>query len=398
MKSPIAKSVLNKWADIILNNSLHGTKPNDVIMVKGEAISWPLIAVLQEKILKAGAMADVFIVPPDNENGRVYGAAVAKYAKPESLVLPEWQKMRYRGMTKYIEILGMETPEAMRDLNPVAMRKIMRLYGELKDIRFKVPFVITMFPTPAHAKTEGMTFRMYKNTVCRASVQSPDVLKALSKNLAAKLRPVKLITMITREPGKPRDYRLELNISKSIVLQDIGGKYTNIPCGEVYTSPDANSVEGEVFCDLPYRFQGPQIMQGIYLKFRRGTVVDYRAKHGRKLLAQILTSDPGAKRIGEVAFGFNQALKKVLLRPLFSEKLAGTMHIALGKGFSIAHVHAPETASGQKRYMKLLKAGIANNSAQHVDLVVSFRKGGAGRAVFLDDKELRLSSGNWDPE
>jgi|GEM_PF-6112087 len=40
MKNYIPKPVLNKWADIILNDSLHGIKPTDIVMIKGEAIAY----------------------------------------------------------------------------------------------------------------------------------------------------------------------------------------------------------------------------------------------------------------------------------------------------------------------------------------------------------------------
>ena len=394
MKIKITRQRLIKWADIILNDCFKGIVPEDVVMIKGEPIAWPLIDALQEKVLKAGATADVSLIPPDNEYGRVYGAAVAKYANARSLKLPAWQIMRYRGITKYIEILGMETPETMRNINESTMQRIIQLHGKIRNIQRKVPSVFTMFPTPAYAQTEGMSFKVYKDTVCSASTQPRYVLKKMAELLAAKLRSTKAINILTREPGIKRDYNLVLNIHKKNILQDFD---VNIPSGEVYTSPDAGSVSGEVFCDLPFRFQGTKILQGVYLKFKDGRVVESHAKRGSNLLDQVLTTDAGAKRIGEVAFGYNPMLKRTLLHPLFSEKLSGTMHLALGNGFSKAYVTSPDSRSGQKQYKKMLQTGVANISAQHVDLVISFRKGGAGKAVFFDNEQLKIMNGNWNP-
>ncbi len=36
-----------------------------------------------------------------------------------------------------------------------------------------------------------------------------------------------------------------------------------------------------------------------------------------------------------------------------------------------------------------------NKSAQHVDIVTDFRKGGVGRAVYLDDVKLEQKNNIW---
>ena len=43
MKAKIKISDLDKWADFILDHSLGGIKPEDIVMIKGEPITWPLI-------------------------------------------------------------------------------------------------------------------------------------------------------------------------------------------------------------------------------------------------------------------------------------------------------------------------------------------------------------------
>jgi len=65
----ISKQDLNVWADYILNHSLGGIVPQDVVMIKGERIVWPLMSILQDKIFAAGAIADINLVAPDNNRG-----------------------------------------------------------------------------------------------------------------------------------------------------------------------------------------------------------------------------------------------------------------------------------------------------------------------------------------
>ena len=77
MQNEIAKKDLETWADYLLNYSLGGIKKDDVVMIKGENICWPLMSVLQDKIFAAGGIADINIVAPDNDRGKVWGNSMA---------------------------------------------------------------------------------------------------------------------------------------------------------------------------------------------------------------------------------------------------------------------------------------------------------------------------------
>lgn len=390
------KNHLSRWADILLQQSLRGIVGNDVVMIKGEEAVWPLIEVLQEKILRAGGLVDVFLVPRDNERGRTWSASVAKFGRLSRLkTLPDWQRLRYRSFTKYIEILGMASPESTRGVRGPVMRRILSLENELSKIRLGKPRVITMFPTAAFARIEGLPFARYRELVIAASIQDPRRLEKSAERLAALLRGTDRIRILTRDRRSRRSCELQVGIAQRGIIKDTE-TLGNIPCGEVYTSPDARSVEGDVFLDMPISTQG-DVLQGIYLRFRAGRVISARAQRGSRRLAEILDTDEGARRLGEIAFGINSKLTQPLAHPLFCEKLAGTMHIALGESFPRAFAADPATAAGRARLRACVSAGIANTSAQHVDLVVSFRRGGAGEAVFLDDRRLCLRDGNWDP-
>ena len=91
MSVEISKEKLEKWADYLLGYSLGGVQKDDVIMIKGEHICWPLMSVLQDKIFEAGGIADMNIVAPDNDRGKVWGASMAFHGTPEQAErVPEW--------------------------------------------------------------------------------------------------------------------------------------------------------------------------------------------------------------------------------------------------------------------------------------------------------------------
>ena len=90
--------------------------------------------------------------------------------------------------------------------------------------------------------------------------------------------------------------------------------------------------------------------------FRGGEVVEATADAGEELLLQALETDAGARRLGELGLGCNDAITRPLNNVLFDEKMGGTVHLALGQGF--AHL------------------GGTNTSDLHWDLVCDLRDGG----------------------
>jgi len=91
----------------------------------------------------------------------------------------------------------------------------------------------------------------------------------------------------------------------------------------------------------------------------------------------------------------NQGLTIALKHPLFVEKVGGTLHIAIGESYPGCYVDDPDAEEAKEKLAKFKKAGIMNESAQHVDIVIDFRKGGVGRRVFLGDQEIISENNIW---
>ena len=148
MSVEISRKDLETWADYLLDHSLDGVGPEDIVMIKGEGIGWPLMSVLQDKVFAAGAIADVCLVPPDNDRGKVWGASIARYGTVEQIQrVPEWQQARYQAMTKYVEVMGAESPESFEGLPEETSSALMRVDEPYKTIRLLKPWVITLYPT-----------------------------------------------------------------------------------------------------------------------------------------------------------------------------------------------------------------------------------------------------------
>ena len=107
-------------------------------------------------------------------------------------------------------------------------------------------------------------------------------------------------------------------------------------------------------------------------RFEGGEVVEAQAGEGEDFLREMLAMDDGARRLGEFAFGMNEAVQEFTGHTLFDEKIGGTVHLALGKSY-------PES-------------GGVNQSALHWDLVCDLRSGSEvyadGELVYRDGEFL----------
>ncbi|MEN8165691.1 MAG: aminopeptidase, partial [Acidobacteriota bacterium] len=327
----ISQADLETWAGFLLDHSLGGITPDDRVMIKGERICWPLMEILERRVIESGATPDVLLVPPNNDRGRVWSSTMGRTGTPEQIeAVPDWHRARYESMNKYVEVLGAEDPSQYMGLTPEQLGDLAGADRRFGDIRLSKSWVITLFPTEGMAKTEGMDLDDYSDFIVRASTADPMPLKDAEEKLAPLFDAGRSVTIVTQHPGDGRELVLKLDITPSRGVMSFGLR--NFPDGEVFTSPDASKTTGEIFVDLPVNYGGNAI-EGIYLRFEEGRIVEYKADTGHKHLAAIIETDDGSHRLGEVALGMNPGLDKVLKHPLFVEKVGGTLHVAIGASY-----------------------------------------------------------------
>jgi len=390
----IASNDLEIWAGYLLDHSLGGITADDCVMIKGEAVCWPLMAVLERRVIEAGGIPDVYLVPPNNERGRVWSAAMARMGSEAQIArVPDWHRDRYEKMTKYVEVLGAEDPGQFMSLTAEQSQVLAASDRPFANLRLAKNWVITLFPTPAAAENEGMDFEAYERFIVGASTTDPMPLLAAEERIAPVIDRGTTIRIVTEHPQTGGELVLELDISHGRAVMSYGLR--NFPDGEIFTSPDASSARGEIFVDLPVNYGGNDI-RGIYLRFEDGRIVEYSADEGHDHLAAIIETDEGSHRLGEVALGMNPGLDRVLKHPLFVEKVGGTLHIAIGSSYENCYVEDTGSDKGKAEIEGLAAAGVLNRSAQHVDIVTDFRPGGAGRSVHIDGIELAPRNGVWE--
>ena len=105
-----------------------------------------------------------------------------------------------------------------------------------------------------------------------------------------------------------------------------------MPDGEFFTGPVEDSVEGEVTFHLPAMIGGREVA-GVRLRFEAGKVVDASAERGEEFLIELLDTDEGARRLGELGIGTNYAIDRGTREVLLDEKIGGTVHMAVGASY-----------------------------------------------------------------
>lgn len=164
----------------------------------------------------------------------------------------------------------------------------------------------------------------------------------------------------------------------------------NIPTEEVFTAPDRNNVNGYVTNKLPLSYNG-NIIDGFTLTFKDGEIIDVKAEKGEAVLKDLIETDEGSRRLGEVALVPDDSPISnrctIFYNTLFDEN--ASCHLAIGSAYGFNVKGGTEMSTEEK-----LAAGL-NDSNVHEDFMI----GSSDLTIYgiLHDgtKELVFENGNW---
>lgn len=143
----------------------------------------------------------------------------------------------------------------------------------------------------------------------------------------------------------------------------------NMPTEEVFTAPDSHRVDGYISSTKPLSYAGT-IISGMKFTFKDGKVVDFSAEQGEDVLAKLLDTDEGARRLGEVALVPDPSPISqsgiIFFNTLFDENASN--HLALGSAYAFSVKGGTEMSDEE-----LAEAGL-NRSQTHVDFMVGSDK------------------------
>jgi len=265
--------------------------------------------------------------------------------------------------------------QSLRDTPPEKVKIRRQAHKEIFDTYFErmstgdLRRVSTLFPTQAYADDAGMTLKEFEDYVysttfsdCDDPVKEWNRIRDEQQVLVDWLKGKKHVQVV----GPHVD--LTLSIEDRVFINSDGKQ--NMPSGEIFTGPVEDSAQGWVRFTHPAILTGREV-EGVELHFENGRVVKASADKNENFLLTMLDLDEGSRYLGEFAIGTNVKINRFIKKILFDEKIGGTFHMALGKGYPIT--------------------GSVNQSAIHWDMICDMREGGQ----IIVDGELFYDSGEF---
>jgi aminopeptidase len=245
----------------------------------------------------------------------------------------------------YIAIKSPLDPDGLADLDAIRNSTVTRALAE-SDRPFKaavasdkIRWVVCALPSEKWAAkvfgcdaNAGAAERLWQTMKPIVRLDKDDPLRAWSDHLdqlskrVTRLNELQLETLSFTGPGT------DLTVGLIPESQWIGGGSNspdglqfipNVPTEEVFTTPDCRRTNGEVTVTRPVEVLEKQV-EGAWLRFQDGRIVDARADVGQDVLEAYLAMDERAGYLGEVALFQNI---------LFDENASS--HIAIGSSYPV---------------------------------------------------------------
>ena len=345
---------LAKLAQVIVDYAVR-IKPGDQVFITTTPAAAPLVQELYKLIVQRGGHATPIVELP-GLNPIFY-----QHASDEQLAyVPPLLKQALETFDVRLAIGSQINTRELSEIDPArqgirqrAMRGINQTFMD-RSASGALRWNVTLFPTDAYAQDAEMSLAAFEDFVYGACLcDQPDPVAAWQE-MARKQQ-----ILVDWLAGKREvhlvgpDTDLTVGIAGRNFVNCCGDK--NMPDGEVFTGPEEGKVNGHVRFSFPAIYQSREVSD-VRVWFEDGVAVKWTAAKNEEFLTQMLTSDEGARRLGEFAFGTNFGIQRFIKNMLFDEKIGGTVHMAFGGGY-------PETGS-------------TNRSAIHWDMLCDLRQGG----------------------
>ena len=378
---------MEKYAELIIRTGIN-VQPGQILVIAASIELPEFVRMCTVKAYEAGA-SEVVVRWNDEQSDRIFYDMAADHVFDQ---VDEWKVIQRTGYAEkeaaFLSILS-DDPEIMNGVDPTRLSRLSKAYAKpMKPYYSRMmsnrnAWCVVSMPTKAWAtkvfpdlSPDQAIEHLWDAITKSARVDLEDPVAAWADHqsyLDSKL------TVLNESKFKAFKYRNGLGTNLTVELPDqhiwYGGADThtekgykfvaNIPTEEVFSAPKLNGVNGRIMASYPLVYNGVKI-EDMWLDFKDGLVVDYGASNNLAVLKELLETDEGAKRLGEIAlvpYDSPISNQKILFyETLFDENAA--CHFALGEAYPIC-VKGGESMSEDD----LKEAGL-NVSDVHVDFMV----------------------------
>ncbi len=328
---------IREHATVIADHSVD-LQPGDDVVVVAPPQAADLVVALHEVLGDRGA--NPLVVSGNDRFQRAYLRAADDFETPDhEMALVE-------GADVYIAIRANANVTETSDVAPETNAAYRKAKRPILDERLSKRWCLTQYPAPANAQLAEMSTEAYEDFVWDAINKDWEAVREHQSQMVEILDGADEVRI---RSGGTTD--VTMSVAGNPTLNDYGEK--NLPGGEVFTAPLPDSVDGEVLFDKPLYHQGREVTD-VSLTFGDGEVVDHSADKNEHVLTEVLNTDEGASRLGELGIGMNRDIDQFTYNMLFDEKMGDTVHMAVGRAY--------EDTVGEDNEQ--------NESAVHVDMIV----------------------------
>lgn len=346
-----------RYAQLLVDYCVELT-PGDKLYVDSTTLAVPLVKEIHRIALQRGAHVEVSLAWDGMDR-----TFLAEANDDQLKYISAQKREAFETFDAYLAIRAPFNLRDMQDASPTKKKKRGAATKALNDTYFRRTGTrelrrnLCQYPTQAAAQNAGMSLDEYRAFIFEATkLNEPDPKQAWldvrrkQQAVTDRLNQAKQMHYL----GEHID--LTFSVDGRTWINSDG--QTNMPSGEVYTSPVEDSVNGHIRFDYPAVYQGHEV-EDVTLFVERGEVVKWEAKRGKDFLDHIF-SLPGTRRFGEAAIGTNYSIDRFTRNILFDEKIGGTVHLAIGQSYE--------------------QAGGKNKSSVHWDMIAGMRAGGEIKA------------------
>jgi aminopeptidase len=376
---------LDKLAEVAIKVGLQLQKGQDLVLT-APLVAMPLVRLITAHAYKAGA-ATVTTLYSDEET------TLARYRHGHDESFDRAPNWLYDGMAKAYEngaarlAIAGDNPMLLAEEDPAKVGRAnkatsMAYKPALEHIsNFDINWNICSYPNPSWAKLvfpdlpiEEAVRKLADAIFAASRVDRDDPVAAWAehnaelKKRSTWLNGERFAALHFTGPGT------DLTVGLADGHEWHGGASTakngvtcnpNIPTEEVFTTPHALKVEGHVSSTKPLSHQGT-LIDNIQVRFEGGRIVEAKASKGEAVLNNVLDTDEGARRLGEVALVPHSspisASGVLFYNTLFDEN--ASCHIALGQCYSKCFLDGASLSQEQ------IKAQGGNSSLIHIDWMI----------------------------
>ncbi|ELZ95046.1 leucyl aminopeptidase [Haloferax mucosum ATCC BAA-1512] len=330
---------IREHAQTIVEHSTR-VESGDNVVVSAPAVADDLVTAIYE--LLGDREANVISM---DANPR-FMRAFLRASDTDEFETPSHLQALYEETDVIIRIRGETNATEQSDVAPETNAAWKRAYKPIQAEMLSKRWCLTQHPAPGSAQLAGMSTEAYENFVYDAVTLDWDAQAEHQQQMVEILDDADEVRI---KSGDETD--VTMSVAGNSTINDKGEH--NLPGGEVFTAPVKDSVNGEVYFDLPLYRQGREV-SGVRVRFEDGEVVGYSAERNEEVLDGVFETDEGARYLGELGIGMNRSIDRFTYNMLFDEKMGDTVHIAVGAAY-------PETVGEENEL---------NESAEHVDMIV----------------------------